>query len=117
MLRQAEATGGQEGGAETQGVGPAREDWRRQRRRMEAAEAKHTPRTVEKRRHWVTFRRLLALFGLAQHSRIRRSLTSSVMNSKTRSVSRRICADRCSSKIALSPGRLLATLYSRSGSA
>ena len=51
--------------AETLGMDPAREDWRRQRRRMEAAEAKHTPRTVEKRRHWVTFRRLLALFGVA----------------------------------------------------
>ncbi len=38
--------------AETQGVGPAREDWRRQRRRMEAAEEKHTPRGVQERRHW-----------------------------------------------------------------
>jgi len=50
--------------AETERVGPAREDWRRQRRRMEAAEEKHTPRAVKKRRHWVAFRRLLALFGL-----------------------------------------------------
>ena len=50
--------------AETQGVGPAREDWRRQRRRMEAAEEKHTPRAVKERRHWVAFRRLLALFGV-----------------------------------------------------
>ena len=50
--------------AETQGVGPAREDWRRQRRRMEAAEEKHTPRGVKERRHWVAFRRLLALFGV-----------------------------------------------------
>ena len=51
--------------AETQGVGPAREDWRRRRRRMEAAEEKHTPRGVQERRHWVAFRRLLALFGVA----------------------------------------------------
>ena len=51
--------------AETQGVGPAREDWRRRRRRMEAAEEKHTPWAIEERRHWVAFRRLLALFGVA----------------------------------------------------
>ena len=50
--------------AEALGVGPAREDWRRQRRRMEAAEEKHTPRGVKERRHWVAFRRLLALFGV-----------------------------------------------------
>ena len=50
--------------AETPRVGPAREDWRRQRRRMEAAEEKHTPRGVKERRHWVAFRRLLALFGV-----------------------------------------------------
>ncbi len=50
--------------AEALGVGPAREDWRRQRRRMEAAEEKHTPREVKERRHWVAFRRLLALFGV-----------------------------------------------------
>ncbi len=43
---------------------PAREDWRRQRRSMEAAGEKHTPRAVKKRRHWVAFRRLLGLFGL-----------------------------------------------------
>ncbi len=51
--------------AETEGVGPAREEWRRQRRRMESAEEKHTPRAVKKRRHWVIFRRLMALFGVA----------------------------------------------------
>ena len=48
---------------ETSRVGLAREDWRRQRRRMEAADEKHTPRAVENRRHWVAFGRLLALFG------------------------------------------------------
>jgi len=31
---------------------------------MEAAEEKHTPRGVKERRHWVAFRRLLALFGV-----------------------------------------------------
>jgi predicted MPP superfamily phosphohydrolase len=45
-------------------VGSAREDWRRQRRRMEAAGEKHTPRAVKGRRHWVAFRRLLTLFGV-----------------------------------------------------
>ncbi len=50
--------------AEALGVGPAREDWRRQRRRMEAAKEKHTPRAVKERRHWVAFRWLLALFGV-----------------------------------------------------
>ena len=50
--------------AEAQGVGPAREDWRRQRRRMEAAEEKHTPWGVKEPRHWVAFRRLVTLFGL-----------------------------------------------------
>ncbi len=49
---------------ETPGVDPAREDWRRQRRRMEADEEKHTPRAVKERRHWVAFRWLLALFGV-----------------------------------------------------
>ncbi len=32
---------------------------------MEAAEEKHTPSGVKERRHWVAFRRLLALFGVA----------------------------------------------------
>jgi hypothetical protein len=31
---------------------------------MEAAKEKYTPRAVKKRRHWVAFRRLLALFGV-----------------------------------------------------
>ena len=43
---------------------PSREDWRRQRRRIEAAEEKYTPRAGKKRRHWVAFRRLLGLFGV-----------------------------------------------------
>jgi predicted MPP superfamily phosphohydrolase len=42
----------------------AREAWRRRRRRMEAAKEKHTPRGGKERRHWVAFRRLLALFGI-----------------------------------------------------
>ena len=40
-----------------------REDWRRQRHRMEAAEEKHTPKGGKQRRHWVAFSRLLALLG------------------------------------------------------
>ncbi len=32
---------------------------------MEAAKEKHTPRAVKERRHWVAFRWLLALFGVA----------------------------------------------------
>jgi len=51
--------------AETQGVGTAREDWKRQRHRMEATEEQHTPRGVKKRWHRVAFRGLLALFGAA----------------------------------------------------
>ncbi len=43
---------------------PAREAWRRQRLRMEAAREKRTPRGVKKRRHWVAFTQMLALFGL-----------------------------------------------------
>ena len=50
--------------AETQGVGSDRENWRQRRRRMVAAEEKHTPRAVKERRHWVAFRWLLALFGV-----------------------------------------------------
>jgi len=51
--------------AANQEAGAARADWRRRRRRMEAAKEKHTPRAVKERRHWVAFRWLLALFGVA----------------------------------------------------
>ena len=44
---------------------PAREAWRRQRLRMEAAREKCTPRGVKRRRHWVAFTQMLALFGLS----------------------------------------------------
>ncbi len=43
---------------------PARDNWRRMRRRLEAAEAKHTPGAKKTHRDWVVFKHMLAMFGL-----------------------------------------------------
>ena len=43
---------------------PRREAWRQQRYLMEAAEAKHTPRSIKGRRQWVAFKHMVALFGM-----------------------------------------------------
>ncbi len=42
----------------------ARAQWHARRSAMEAAEAKHGPGGIRKRRHWVAFKQLIALFGV-----------------------------------------------------
>lgn len=44
---------------------PDREAWFKRRKRMEAGKEKHTPRAIKQRRHWVAFRQVLGLFGVA----------------------------------------------------
>ena len=45
-------------------MSPGRDEWRRNRLRMESGKEKHTPRAVKKRRHWDLFKQLIALFGI-----------------------------------------------------